>query len=116
MTRLALPFALLLGLGLGAGLALGATATASEGALTFKCTAIPIPITNPGKMLSLSFFRDEEAVQQWRQLAEHRRAQAKGRGGVFADYRLRVTQVIRDYGMTERDEAPEDSRRAHGGG
>ena len=50
MTRLALPFALLLGLGLGAGLALGATATASEGALTFKCTAIPIPITNPGKI------------------------------------------------------------------
>ncbi len=73
-------------------------------------------ITNPGKMLSLSFFRDEEAVQQWRQLAEHRRAQAKGRGGVFADYRLRVTQVIRDYGMTARAEAPEDSRRAHGDG
>ena len=72
-------------------------------------------ITNPGKLLSLSVFRDEEAVQQWRQLAEHRRAQAKGRGGVFADYRLRVAQIIRDYGMNDRDQAPEDSRRAHGG-
>ncbi|MDU9003075.1 antibiotic biosynthesis monooxygenase family protein [Sedimentitalea todarodis] len=70
-------------------------------------------ITNPGKLLSLSLFRDEDAVQEWRRLAAHRRAQAKGRGGVFSDYRLRVTQVIRDYGMTDRDEAPSDSIAAH---
>lgn len=70
-------------------------------------------ITNPGKLLSLSLFRDEDAVQEWRRLAAHRRAQAKGRGGVFSDYRLRVAHVIRDYGMTDRDEAPQDSIAAH---
>lgn len=71
-------------------------------------------ITNPGKMLSLSFFRDEQAVIAWRNLEAHRRAQAAGRGGIFAGYRLRVAQVLRDYGLTERDEAPGDSRQVHG--
>ncbi len=70
-------------------------------------------LTEPGKMLSISFWRDEEAVQHWRNLAAHRRTQSKGRAGVFADYRLRVASVIRDYGMFERDEAPEDSRFTH---
>ena len=63
-------------------------------------------LTDPKKLLSLSFFRDEAAVEEWRQLVAHRRAQAKGRGGVFADYRLRVAHVIRDYGMFDRDQAP----------
>ena len=71
-------------------------------------------LTEPGKMLSLSFFRDEAAVQQWRQLEAHRMAQAAGRGGVFRDYRLRVASVLRDYGMSERGEAPADSRAVHG--
>lgn len=71
-------------------------------------------ITNPGKMLSLSFFRDEQAVIAWRNLEAHRRAQAAGRGGIFAGYRLRVAQVLRDYGLAERDEAPGDSRQVHG--
>ncbi len=70
-------------------------------------------LTNPDKMLSVSFFEDEDAVRQWRALTRHRSAQAAGRGGVFADYRLRVAQVLRDYGMTDRDEAPEDSRAHH---
>jgi len=70
-------------------------------------------LANPGKMLSLSFFRDEAAVAAWRNTEDHRRAQATGRGGVFAEYRLRVARVLRDYGMTERDEAPKDSRAAH---
>lgn len=70
-------------------------------------------LTNPEKMLSISFFRDEAAVENWRKLVAHRRAQAKGRGGVFADYRLRVAHVIRDYGMTDRAQAPSDSRAAH---
>ena len=70
-------------------------------------------LTTPGKMLSLSFFRDEEAVKAWRNRAEHRATQGKGRDGIFADYRLRIASVIRDYGMTERAEAPADSRRAH---
>lgn len=71
-------------------------------------------ITNPGKMLSLSFFRDEQAVIAWRNLEAHRSAQAAGRGGIFAGYRLRVAQVLRDYGLTERAEAPGDSRKVHG--
>ena len=71
-------------------------------------------ITDPGKILSLSFFRDEAAVQAWRERPRHRATQAAGRGGVFADYHLRVASIIRDYGMNDRDEAPEDSRRTHG--
>ena len=71
-------------------------------------------LATKGKVLSLSFWRDEKAVADWRNVEGHRRAQAKGRGGVFADYRLRVCSVIRDYGMKERAEAPADSRRAHG--
>ncbi len=71
-------------------------------------------LTDPGKILSLSFWRDEAAVEAWRNLEAHRAAQARGRGGVFADYRLRVASVIRDYGMTNRAEAPRDSRERHG--
>ena len=67
-------------------------------------------LTDPGKMLSLSFWRDEAAVTQWRNQGRHRESQAKGRGGIFADYRLRVAAVSRDYGLTERAEAPADSR------
>lgn len=72
-------------------------------------------LTTPGKMLSLSFWRDEEAVAAWRRVEKHRRAQEAGRNRMFADYRLRVAGVIRDYGITERDQAPEDSRAMHGG-
>ncbi len=68
----------------------------------------------PGKMLSLSVFRDEAAVAQWRALEIHRGVQAKGRSGVFKDYRLRVAGVIRDYGMFNRAQAPDDSREVHG--
>jgi heme-degrading monooxygenase HmoA len=70
-------------------------------------------LTDPKKILSLSFFRDEDAVRQWRNTMAHRSAQAKGRAGIFADYRLRIASVIRDYGMHERDEAPADSRAVH---
>lgn len=72
-------------------------------------------LTNPEKLLSLSFFKDEDAVRRWRNTAQHRAAQAEGRGGVFADYHLRIAHVIRDYGMTDRDEAPADSRARHDG-
>ena len=71
-------------------------------------------LTTEGKILSLSFWRDEAAVAEWRRLEAHRRAQAAGRHGIFADYRLRVASVIRDYGMDERAEAPADSRTANG--
>jgi len=71
-------------------------------------------LTEPGKVLSLSFFRDEAAVASWRNVEAHRRAQARGRDEVFADYRLRIAGVIRDYGMTDRAAAPGDSLAAHG--
>lgn len=70
-------------------------------------------LSEPGKVLSVSYWRDEEAVAAWRRLGEHRAAQAAGRGGLFADYRLRIAGVIRDYGMTTREEAPGDSRVVH---
>ncbi len=70
-------------------------------------------LTNPERMLSLSYFRDEEAVRHWRNTAAHRATQARGRAGVFADYRLRVADVLRDYGMVNRTEAPADSLAAH---
>ena len=70
-------------------------------------------LTNPEKLLSISFFEDEAALDRWRQLAAHRKAQAQGRAGIFRGYRLRVASVIRDYGMFDRAEAPEDSRTAH---
>ncbi|HCL87119.1 MAG TPA: antibiotic biosynthesis monooxygenase [Comamonadaceae bacterium] len=73
-------------------------------------------LSTPGKLLSLSFWRDEAAVARWRTLPEHRAAQAAGRAGVFAGYRLRVAAVLRDYGLRERDEAPADSRTAHAAG
>ncbi|HZP88804.1 MAG TPA: antibiotic biosynthesis monooxygenase [Burkholderiales bacterium] len=71
-------------------------------------------LTDPDKLLSLSFWRDEESVQRWRNLIEHRDAQRAGRAAIFADYRLRVAAVIRDYGMQDREEAPADSRALHG--
>ena len=71
-------------------------------------------LTEPGKLLSLSFWRDEKAVEAWRRIETHRAAQAVARNQVFQDYRLRVAGVIRDYGMTEnREQAPADSRSVH---
>jgi heme-degrading monooxygenase HmoA len=71
-------------------------------------------LSRPCRILSLSFWRDEEAVARWRTLESHRMAQARGRSGVFRGYRLRVAQVLRDYGLHERDEAPPDARATHG--
>ena len=68
----------------------------------------------PGKLLSLSYWRDERAVQAWRNHIGHRETQAKGRSGVFANYRLRVARVERDYGLDERSEAPDDSQELFG--
>jgi heme-degrading monooxygenase HmoA len=71
-------------------------------------------LVTPSKFLSLSFWRDEAAILAWRSFERHRTVQAKGRAGIFADYRLRVASVVRDYGMNERAEAPPDSRSVHG--
>ncbi len=70
-------------------------------------------LTDEKRILSLSFFRDEAAVKAWRNLESHRAAQAKGRAGIFRNYRLRVASVIRDYGMHDREQAPPDSRETH---
>jgi len=70
-------------------------------------------LSQPGKVLSLSFWRDEAAVTQWRNTEMHRQTQAAGRSHIFADYRLRVAEVLRDYGLNERAQAPADSRQAH---
>ena len=70
-------------------------------------------LAQKGKILSLSFWRDEEAVKRWRNLPSHRAAQTAGRAGIFADYRLRVASVLRDYGMNKREEVPADSRAIH---
>jgi heme-degrading monooxygenase HmoA len=71
-------------------------------------------LTAPRKILSLSFWRDENAVREWRNVEDHRRIQAAGRQSIFADYRLRVAQVVRDDGINDRAQAPDDSRQAHG--
>lgn len=70
-------------------------------------------LSTPGKILSLSFWRDEAAVAQWRNVEAHRAAQTRGRAGIFADYRLRIAEVTRDYGMTDRTQAPVDSKSAN---
>lgn len=70
-------------------------------------------LTDPRKVLSLSFFEDENAIARWRNLNAHRVAQKKGRSGVFDDYRLRIASVIRDYGMSDRAQAPKDSKEEH---
>lgn len=69
--------------------------------------------SNPEKVLSLSFWKDEASIQQWRNLEMHRHAQAKGRNEVFKDYHLRIATVVRNYGMFERKETPEDSSEFH---
>lgn len=71
-------------------------------------------LVQPGKILSLSFWRDEAAIAEWRRLEKHRRAQVMGRSEMFRDYRLRVAEVVRDYGMTDRAQAPDDSKDRHG--
>jgi heme-degrading monooxygenase HmoA len=70
-------------------------------------------LAEPDKLLSLSFWRDEEAVRQWRTQTRHRAGQTQGRAGIFADYRLRVAGVLRDYGLTDRAAAPADSKAIH---
>lgn len=69
-------------------------------------------IARPGRYLSLSFWRDQASVRGWRCRSAHREAQQEGRSEVFVDYRLRVAEVVRDYGMLERDQVPSDSRTA----
>jgi heme-degrading monooxygenase HmoA len=70
-------------------------------------------LSNTEKVLSLSFWKDEESIKEWRNVEMHRSAQSKGREEIFKDYRLRIAGVARDYGMYDRKEAPADSRSFH---
>ena len=83
--------------------------------MVFWALSVFASLSEAGKILSLSFWRDEAAIAQWRQLEAHRFAQQQGRQQLFADYRLRVAAVVRDYGMTAREEVPADSRTHHCG-
>jgi heme-degrading monooxygenase HmoA len=96
---------------LDAAAALRAELEAIDGFLSIERFA---SLARPERMLSLSFWRDEDAVQRWRTLPSHRAMQAEGRAGIFRDYRLRVAEVVRDYGLAERAEAPPDARAVHG--
>lgn len=95
-----------------------AQAAALQPALSAQAGLISVErfesLSRPGRYLSLSLWRDEAAVAQWRGQQDHRDAQQLGRGQLFAHYRLRVAQVLRDYGLDERHEAPADSRAALG--
>lgn len=71
-------------------------------------------LSEPHKLLSLSFFEDEAAVAKWRAQHRHRATQSAARRGIFENYRLRVAHVLRDYGLNKREEAPSDSRDVHG--
>lgn len=71
-------------------------------------------LTDPDKILSLQFWRDEECLAAWRNLEAHRAAQAAGRRTMFKEYRLHIAQVVRGYGLDDREQAPADSRTRHG--
>ena len=71
-------------------------------------------LTDPAKLLSLQFWRDDACLTAWRNLEAHRAAQGAGRQTMFKEYRLRIAEVTRDYGLNEREQAPADSRQAHG--
>jgi heme-degrading monooxygenase HmoA len=71
-------------------------------------------LTDPDKILSLQFWRDDACLAAWRNLEAHRAALAAGRGTMFREYRLSIAQVVRRYGMDDREQAPADSRRVHG--
>ena len=70
-------------------------------------------LTEPGKLLSLSFWESEEAIAAWRALPRHRKAQSAGRAGILDDYRLRVAAISRDYGKDDRAQVPADSAGVH---
>lgn len=72
-----------------------------------------VSLTDPTKFVSLSFWENEQAIQQWRNIELHRAAQTKGRTGIFDNYRLRIAEVTRDYGLHQRNQAPTDSQHRH---
>lgn len=72
-------------------------------------------LVSPGKVLSVSYWRDEEAVRRWRDLEAPRHVQAEGRKNILPDYRLRVAQVVRGHGLNDRLQPQDDSQQVHAG-
>ena len=67
-------------------------------------------ITHPEKVISLSFWESEASITQWRNMELHRAAQAEGRNSIFDEYRIRISHVVRDYSLVNREQAPADSK------
>ena len=53
--------------------------------------------SDPGKQLSLSYWRDEDAVRTWRQHPEHARVMKQAKEEIFSSYRITVSSTVRDY-------------------
>ncbi|MEE2760199.1 MAG: antibiotic biosynthesis monooxygenase, partial [Pseudomonadota bacterium] len=64
-------------------------------------------LNDEDRIVSLSFWRDETAIANWRANADHRQAQTVGRHELFKSYRIRIAEVLRDYSLTNRAEAPQ---------
>ncbi len=64
-------------------------------------------IATKGRLVSISYWRDEAAVKRWREHTRHHLAQLSGRDQIFADYRITVAAVERQYGMHDRGQAPQ---------
>ena len=58
-------------------------------------------VNDEGRYVSISFWRDEAAIETWREHAEHRLAQARGKQEIFSDFRIRVAEIIRDYTLAD---------------
>ena len=61
-------------------------------------------LAEPGKYLSLSFWRDQAGIESWRAQRRHRAAQERGKREIFADFRISVAEVVRDYTLADRRE------------
>ena len=66
-------------------------------------------LNEEGKLLSMNVWTDENAVNRWRNMMEHRMSQKEGRDMLFESYKITVCSVIREYSDTDRTEAPDDS-------
>jgi len=62
---------------------------------------------NPNKVLSISFWKDEESIKRFREWEMHRKDEIDARENLFEDYRICIAKVFRDYGLNNRQDAPQ---------
>ncbi len=55
--------------------------------------------SDDGKHVTIAYFRDEEAILNWKRVAEHREAQRLGREKWYQSFTLRIATVTRAYGF-----------------